>query len=566
MPTLTNRPWPAAQRRDHAPAPPSCGLSGAIGLSCIVLLSAAPVLAQAAATPAPATPAAPAAAPAAPAAPVAAPAKPVAPAAAPAKPVATVPAPGAAPAAPAAAAPTPAAAAQAATPGTQIDNGTDTFDLSRALAEGAESMDADQAAALAVKTAPSIAKAEAASEQARKAAAQAEVALYPRLDLMAQYTRLSPPPPLSFQFTGPNPMTGMLSTTTITVTPGLVDQFLLQARVSYPLTDLFFKILPSYKAAKERTKAQELNARAQAQTVALHAREAFYNYARARAALLVARSGLGQAEAQQHDTESLVRAGTLARVEQMRAEAQVASARVAVARAQGAVAVARTALRSLLHREGEQDIAVAEDLSQPLPALTDTKDQLLQTAFKNRSEIRAFEAMTGAYDKSRDAANADKLPKLSVAWTGDYADPNQRATSYEKKFTPTWMATAMLTWSPNDYFSSDASASQAEAQRAQTQSDMDALEDALRQEVSQAYEDYLAAREAMDAAQVGISAAEESYRVRREQFRAGAAVSTDVVMAEADLTRARLDLVNAAIDLRIARARLDRAVERDSAG
>ena len=66
----------------------------------------------------------------------------------------------------------------------------------------------------------------------------------------------------------------------------------------------------------------------------------------------------------------------------------------------------------------------------------------------------------------------------------------------------------------------------------------------------------------MEAAQVGIRSAEESYRVRREQFRAGAAVATDVIDAEEDLRRARLDLVNAAIDVRIARARLDRAVER----
>ncbi|KAF0166033.1 MAG: hypothetical protein FD160_4065, partial [Caulobacteraceae bacterium] len=67
---------------------------------------------------------------------------------------------------------------------------------------------------------------------------------------------------------------------------------------------------------------------------------------------------------------------------------------------------------------------------------------------------------------------------------------------------------------------------------------------------------------ALEAAKVGITAAEESYRVRREQFRAGAAVATDVVYAEADLRRARLELVNAAIDIRIARARLNRALER----
>src|SRR6185436_13492107 len=78
----------------------------------------------------------------------------------------------------------------------------------------------------------------------------------------------------------------------------LLDQWLLEARVSYPVSDLFFSILPRYRAAQKAAEAQHYNAVAQANTVALNAREAFYNYARARATLLVARSSLAQTEAQ----------------------------------------------------------------------------------------------------------------------------------------------------------------------------------------------------------------------------------------------------------------------------
>jgi outer membrane protein TolC len=49
--------------------------------------------------------------------------------------------------------------------------------------------------------------------------------------------------------------------------------------------------------------------------------------------------------------------------------------------------------------------------------------------------------------------------------------------------------------------------------------------------------------------------------VRREQFRAGSVVATEVIQAETELRRARLELISAAIDTRIASARLDRAVE-----
>ena len=104
--------------------------------------------------------------------------------------------------------------------------------------------------------------------------------------------------------------------------------------------------------------------------------------------------------------------------------------------------------------------------------------------------------------------------------------------------------------------------SAAGASKESSTAELAALEDALRREVAEAYAAYVAASQAMSAALTGIAAAEESHRVRREQFRAGAAVATDVIDAEAELRKARLELINAAIDARIAGARLDRAVER----
>ena len=170
--------------------------------------------------------------------------------------------------------------------------------------------------------------------------------------------------------------------------------------------------------------------------------------------------------------------------------------------------------------------------------------------------------MLSAHERSRDAYAADGYPKLGVTGSVDYANPNPRADPLHKRFRASWQVGAALTWSPNDYAASRTRAGQAGADREQTFAEIAALEDALRTEVSQAYEDALASGQAMEAALTGIAAAEETYRVRREQFRAGAAVATDVVDAESKLRQARLELINAAIDVRIARARLDRAVER----
>jgi outer membrane protein len=451
----------------------------------------------------------------------------------------------------------PATVPPAAGPVDQGVEGESLSELAQALREGSETLTADQVAAIAVKTSPNVRSAQAANERARRAASEALVAVYPRLDLEARYTRLSE------RDIGFLPDAFMSPDFDFEPPP---NQYLLQARLSYPVSDVLLQILPRYRAAQESAEAQALNAQAVAANVALQAREAFYNYARARAALLVARAAVAQTEAQRRDVAALVGAGTLARVEQMRADAQVATTQVALARAQGAVAIARTVLRTLLHRPGDGDIALTEQFGQPLPPLTEGKEQLLARATRERKEVLALRTMIKAHEYRARAENSNKLPKLAVAGTFDYANPNSAVDPYEEEWGEAWAVIGAITWSPNDFASGGARAAQAEADRAQAQADLHALEDALRQEIAQGFEDYEAARQAMESALTGIRAAEESYRVRREQFRAGAAVATDVIDAESELRRARLELINAAIDVRIARARLDRAVGRGQPG
>lgn len=414
-------------------------------------------------------------------------------------------------------------------------------------------MTSDQAAKRAADTAPSVAKAEAAARRAALAAEQANVALYPRLELEARYTLLSKVPPPDFvTMLGPEAERAFRTQQ---------HTGLFQARLTYPVSTLFFSIIPRYKAAQKSAEAQKLQSRIQEHTVALQAREAYYNYARARAALMVAKSAQAQAEAHQRDVDALVNAGSLAKVELMRADAQVAAAKVAVSRTQGSVAKARSGLYTLAHLEGSEDVTVAEDLESELPALTENTDALLAKALANRSELRQLRILLEAIEHNVDAAQGAELPQLTVGASADYDNPNQRYFGAAFEWHESWAAFASLTWSPNDWRSNNKVAEQARADLAQTLADLESLEDALRIEVTQAYEDYNSARAALESSRVGITAAEESYRVRREQFRAGAAVATDVIDSEGELRQARLDLVNAIIDMRIAKARLNRAVE-----
>jgi outer membrane protein len=89
-----------------------------------------------------------------------------------------------------------------------------------------------------------------------------------------------------------------------------------------------------------------------------------------------------------------------------------------------------------------------------------------------------------------------------------------------------------------------------------------ALEEAVTLEVSAARDALISARLAIDAAREGIEAATEAYTERRSLAAAGESTTTDVLAAETALRRAQLQLVNAHLDVRLAQARLDRAIGR----
>jgi len=421
--------------------------------------------------------------------------------------------------------------------------------LMDALGQGEGRWSSQQIAEEALRSAPSLARSAAALDRAREGAARAHTAVFPRLDLSARYTRLSRVDMGSISIPG-------LPTQPF---PQVLDHFALRAAVAYPVSDLFLSILPAYEAARGLADAQELRARADRDSVSLAAREAFYSYARSRAAALVAQSAVDQAKAHLADVDVMVAGGALAPVEKLRATAAVAAAEVALARSGAGVAIARDGIAIMLHRELTAEFAIGEDLTRSLRELP-PKQTLIEQAFTRRAEAQALAQTILALDSAVRSREAGAWPRLSLAAGVDLANPNPRIFPQEAKFKPSWDVGAILSWSPNDMLSGDRQAAETRAERAQAIGDLEALRDALKLEVSQAYETCIAADRALAAAPPGIVAAEESYRVRREQFRAGAAVATDVLDAEADLRGARLQLINVAIDLRVAEARLERAV------
>jgi outer membrane protein len=390
--------------------------------------------------------------------------------------------------------------------------------------------------------------------------AQAEVGYYPRLNLTASYTRLSPltPPPITFPGGA-----GMPATTF--AFPVILDNWLGQANLTVPLSDYVLKISQNYAAASGSRRAAETDEQAARVTAASNGRIAYYNWLRAVAQAIIAERTLEQQRAHLTDAQHRFDAGTASKADVMQARSTLAGAELTLEQANNASIYAEDQLRITMHDEPGRRYSIGEDLRADLPPLPDSTDlrALLVESLDHRLEVRALDDTSYSLREQAKAAKAGEYPKIDAFGDVIYANPNSRIFPQTGKFDATWDVGVRLTWSPNDIFTSKGSADQLSAQAAQTEAQKQALLDSIRLEVTQAYQALKQALVAIRTGVDGLAAAEEAYRVRTELFRNGRATSTELTDTEIQLFNASLALVNARADLRVARARLSHAVGRD---
>ena len=474
----------------------------------------------------------------------------------------------------------------AATAGAQADDYSrePAFELREAVRGEGAPLDADTAATRAVATSPSILEARAHAESAEAAANGAWVAVLPRLELSGRVARIGGASGEGFALVDPadaerarSLVAGVDDPEARALFAGLLDSaqglsnvdfdtrgthYGVRARVTQPLSALVLEILPAYDAATEDCRAARLAIDVARNEVALLARETFYAFVRARGAVAVAEEALAQAEAQRRDVAAMVDAGAAAPVDAALMDAQVAAAQGALARARRGLAIATRALETIANTDGRRGIAVAEDVTRPLEPLDVSESELLRRARENRPELAQLRHLARAHDRRATAASNAGLPNLFLDASVDYANPNLRVVPAQNGFLPTWEIGLALAWSPNEALLGHHRARASRAQAAAARARVGAVEDGLAREVADAVASHEAARVELEAAHVGIAAAEAAHDARLAQLSAGQVVAREAALTSLDLTRARLALLDAGVSARLAEARLRHALGR----
>ena len=286
---------------------------------------------------------------------------------------------------------------------------------------------------------------------------------------------------------------------------------------------------------------------------------AFWAAVTAADAEAVLRRSLEAVDAHLKDVRARLASGLIPPNDVFSAEAQASHQRLLALEAANQRGIAEADLARLTGRE--QVTAVAPDGEPAASAASITQvAELIARAIQTRAERRALEERARSADERAAAVAAGRRPQIAVGGGYDYARPNPRIFPRSSDWKPSWDASVNVGWTLWDGGRRAAEFGEARATASALKTRLGDFDRQVTFEVRARRLELESTRQALVAAQDEVRAAMEAERVVGERYTAGVATSTDVLDAQVARLQAELDRARALAGIRLAEARLERAI------
>jgi outer membrane protein TolC len=433
-----------------------------------------------------------------------------------------------------------------------------------------------EAVKLALENSPNLHKSQIELAKADANKARAVLAFMPRVDTSFGFSHLNhikqPPFDLTKSFPpaltrviakqqAEDVMNGIIDPPPSTKSPftPVYNQWTYQVRATMPITEIFLTIIPQYEGVKGLAKVAENQRDATKLQVSYDARVAFWDYARLRGNVSVARASVRVRESALRDLQSLVQAGTATQTELVRAQGELENAKAVEIEAVGGVDVARERLVQLIGTPVDPNRGIGEPFVNIDIGESPSFDAVLGEARRTRPELIALTNTIEARQKLLRARKGAEYPKLSATAGDVYANPNSRYVPPQAKWHNTWDVGVTLAWSPNDSAVAYTQAQDAENDLKTVFEDKRLIDQGIAIEAATAVSNHKTAAATISAKTQQLEAARRYEADQRALLLAGAATPIDLLLAQRDLLAASLDWVNAFIAGRVAQAALLKA-------
>lgn len=394
-----------------------------------------------------------------------------------------------------------------------------------------------------------LAEARARAGTAAAAVAVREAADRPMVGAGAGYTRTNHVVP--FAFPGPGGLPRV-------VYPDVPNNYSTRVDLQWPIFD------------GGRTDALERAARAEASAAAadvaaaqadlrLEVARAFWALVTARATTAVLDRSLARAQANVNDVRQRLNAGLIPPNEVASAEALESRQRMLLIETRNQGEQSSAELARLIGEDVLQRIEPAADLTIE-GIVTSPFEGLVADARLTRGERQAIEHRIAAAGEQVVAAESGRRPAIAITGGFEYARPNPNIFPRTDRWDESWHAGFGATWSLWDGGRSKAEAAQARTLVDAARQRLAEFDSVVALDLRQRLLDIDSGRAALAAADDAVKAAAEARRVVAERYQAGVAIQTEILDADVGLLQAELDRTRAIAGVRLAEARLTRAL------
>lgn len=418
----------------------------------------------------------------------------------------------------------------------------------------------DEAVRLALRNDHTVEGALADADAAGAASDQAWTLRFPMITADGTYTRLSDNVSSLDIELPPGIDPGAASS--FELTPIELDQIQTAVNITQPLV-AGGRIGASIGAARHLAEAAGFSARGAEVDAAFRVRAAYWNLVRAEAAAAAVEAGIAQLESHLRDAENRLAEGAATRSEVLQVRTRVEEVRVDRVDAENAVAVTRMELNRLTGLPLDTPtrpapVTAREDRPGDFPrAATDApllRTALLDSAMVNHPALLASRYRSMAMNERIGVARADWFPQITAFGRYRYSRPNPYFFLDQDEFRGSWEAGIAATWTIWDWNSRGAAIDRARAELRSASAAEAELQSTIELEVERRRLEAIRAAAALSAAQTALESARESFRIARGEYELGAALTSQVLDAEADLRSAELRVAGARADLAVADA------------
>jgi outer membrane protein len=258
--------------------------------------------------------------------------------------------------------------------------------------------------------------------------------------------------------------------------------------------------------------------------------------ARAREGLGIARARVTSGAAVQTDSLQLVLELTRAQVEHLRQQNALRTAQLELGRRVGA--------------SGPVDAVPLDTM--PAAKLPISLPEALRIGLDQGPQYRAARANESSAEAALRSQRGDYLPVLSIG--ANHQRYDTQLFPGASNITSVTFGLSFPLWNNGQR---EIEVSRARVNRDVARTIREDLERAVRRDVSSAYDGYQTSTAAVELAKVGVTVAQQNYRMQELRYRSGASTILDLLDAQVNLAQAEADLVQARYDTRLALARLE---------